>query len=240
MRRTPGDHAADSLTVAGKTGRDPPVICHTNTGYHMYVEVGTEDADQVSLDFFMSDTQGSTTTLGNQLRRWNVKVTQIACGTTHTAPTDCVQWFTGVEGYVQSYGFGSGQLLSSQNYQACVRQEKEYCAIEWAASTRTTPDSFGLLHAATAGFGESTIGTCVSSYVNIPGAINYPNLPTINNMCGEGWAKDGVAAELGPLRSKQTPFRFDVFTDSATAKVLGSSATTSATGFEMAYRQIPC
>ena len=118
------------------------------------------------------------------------------------APTDCVQWFTGVEGYVQSYGFGSGQLLSSQNYQACVRQEKEYCAIEWAASTRTTPDSFGLLHAATAGFGESTIGTCVSSYVNIPGAINYPNLPTINNMCGEGWAKDGVAAELGPLRCK--------------------------------------
>ena len=31
---TAGDHAADSLTVAGKTGRDPPVICHTNTGYH--------------------------------------------------------------------------------------------------------------------------------------------------------------------------------------------------------------
>ena len=49
----------------------------------MYVEVGTEDADQVSLDFYMSDIQGSTTTIGTMERKWNVKVTQIACGATH-------------------------------------------------------------------------------------------------------------------------------------------------------------
>lgn len=104
---------------------------------------------------------------------------------------------------VSSYGFGSGQLLSSQNYQACVRQEAGYCGIEWYPSSRTSPDSFGLLHAGGVGQGESTIGTCVSSYVNIPGAVSYPNsLPTINNMCGEGWAKDGTAADLGPLRCK--------------------------------------
>ena len=29
-----GDHAADGLTVTGKTGWNPPTICHTNTGYH--------------------------------------------------------------------------------------------------------------------------------------------------------------------------------------------------------------
>ena len=46
----------------------------------MYVETGKDDADQVSLDFYLSDTQGSTTTLGAALRKWNVKVTQIACG----------------------------------------------------------------------------------------------------------------------------------------------------------------
>ena len=27
-------NAADSLTVAGQTGKNPPAICHTNTGYH--------------------------------------------------------------------------------------------------------------------------------------------------------------------------------------------------------------
>ena len=122
-----------------------------------------------------------------------------------SAPHDCVQWYTGVEGYVQSYGFGSGQLLSSQNYKACIRQEEGYCGIEWYPSSRTSPDSFGLLHGdtTTAGFGENSIETCVSSYVNVPGVMNYPNaLHTINNMCGEAWAKDGTAADLGPLRCK--------------------------------------
>lgn len=50
----------------------------------MYVETGTSATDQVSLDFYMSDTQGSTTTLGAKLRKWNIKVTQISCGTTYT------------------------------------------------------------------------------------------------------------------------------------------------------------
>ena len=48
--------ATDSLTVIGETnGKNPPVICHTNTGHHMYVEVGSSDNDQVNnllLQFF--------------------------------------------------------------------------------------------------------------------------------------------------------------------------------------------
>ena len=117
-----------------------------------------------------------------------------------------------MEGYVQSYGYGSGQLLSSQNYQACVRQEKGYCGIEWYPSTRTSPDSFGLLHAALADTAIHTIETCVSSYINIPGALNYPITtapavlhalyPNINNICGEGWTKDSLVGDLGPLRCK--------------------------------------
>lgn len=29
-----GSDATDSLTVEGKSGKNPPSICHTNTGYH--------------------------------------------------------------------------------------------------------------------------------------------------------------------------------------------------------------
>ena len=29
-----GDSASDSLSVAGQSGKNPPTICHTNTGYH--------------------------------------------------------------------------------------------------------------------------------------------------------------------------------------------------------------
>ena len=50
----------------------------------VYVETGSADSDQVNLDFYLSDTQGSTTTLGAKLRKWNIKVTQIPCGTTYT------------------------------------------------------------------------------------------------------------------------------------------------------------
>ena len=31
---TSGAEAIDSLTVQGQTGKNPPVICHTNTDYH--------------------------------------------------------------------------------------------------------------------------------------------------------------------------------------------------------------
>ena len=42
------------------------------------------------------------------------------------------------------------------------------------------------------------------------------------------------------LSAYTTPFSLEVFTDDSTAKVLVSSATTSASGFEMVYQQIPC
>ena len=127
------------------------------------------------------------------------------------APTDCVQYYTGVEGYVQSYGFGSGQLLSSQNYNACIRQEVGYCGIEWHPSTRTTPDSFGLLHTAAnaAGQGENTatgaVTSCQSSFINIPSAIGHPGAQGLfHGFCGEGWTKDETTAALGPVRCKKT------------------------------------
>ena len=41
--------------------------------------------------------------------------------TTLRAPTDCVQYFTGVTGTIQSYNFAGGQLLNSQYYNNCIR-----------------------------------------------------------------------------------------------------------------------
>jgi hypothetical protein len=239
---TAGTDASDSLTVMGKTGKNPPVICHTNTNQHMYVQVGSGDTDQVSLDFFLSDTSGSTTTLGAMLRKWNVRITQIPCGTNYQAPADCVQYYSGsTQGYIQSYGFGSGQLLSSQNYKACIRQEEGYCSVDWHPSSRTNPSSFAMLSGdATGTLGVNAIGDCLDSFINIPDAMTHVSNNKFTELCGEAWASDGVALALGPLRSYTTPFSLEVFTDDSTAKVLVSSATTSASGFEMVYQQIPC
>ena len=49
----------------------------------VYVEFGNAATDSVSLDFFLSDTSGSTTTLGAMLRKWNVRITQIPCGSNY-------------------------------------------------------------------------------------------------------------------------------------------------------------
>jgi len=40
------------------------------------------------------------------------------------ARTDCVQWFTGTRGTVQTYNFQGGTQLAAQEYNLCLRQEE--------------------------------------------------------------------------------------------------------------------
>ena len=130
------------------------------------------------------------------------------------APTDCLQYYTGIEGYIQSFGYGSGQFLYSQNYQACIRQEEGYCGIEWHPSSRTTPDSFGLLDGAAANQGENVIGDCLKGFINIPSAEGFKGTDGTTavyhsanvysgGICGEGWTYDGTTEALGPVRCKK-------------------------------------
>ena len=39
------------------------------------------------------------------------------------APDDCLQYHTGNSGGFKSFNFDNGQVLSSQNYRICIRQE---------------------------------------------------------------------------------------------------------------------
>ena len=84
---TPVGTCSDSLEVKGQTGKNPPSICGTNTGYHMYAEFGTSDTDTVSVTI----TYASTTSA----KKFNVLTRQISCTATWKAPEDCVQYFTG-------------------------------------------------------------------------------------------------------------------------------------------------
>ena len=135
---TPTGTCSDSLEVKGQTGKNPPSICGTNTGYHskivsiisshhisssssssVYAEFGTSDTDTVSVTI----TYSSTTTA----KKFNVLARQISCTASWKAPEDCVQYLTGASGSVQSYNFAGGQLLTQQQYTNCVRTEKGYC-----------------------------------------------------------------------------------------------------------------
>ena len=82
------------------------------------------------------------------------------------APADCFQYHTGIFGNIQSFNFANGQMLSSQAYRICFRQELDYCSITYTASLVPSPDSFELL---TSNAGTTTtVGNCKTNYVGIP------------------------------------------------------------------------
>ena len=72
------------------------------------------------------------------------------------ARTDCLQWFTGVTGTVESFNFGNG-MIGTFDYTVCVRREVGYCGIEWSEYDTTSPDPFTLDDALTKGAGVSFI-----------------------------------------------------------------------------------
>ena len=64
---------SDTFVAAGQTGVNPPTICGTNTGYHMYVEFGTSSSDSVTLTNTWS-TAGLATA-----KNYNILARQIGC-----------------------------------------------------------------------------------------------------------------------------------------------------------------
>jgi len=216
----------DSLTVAGQSGSDPPVICGINTGYHMYVDTGTASADTVKLTFGLTATTGAS-------RYWNVKVSQIECTAAYRCDSGCTQCFTGPTGNIKSFGFGTAQMLQSQQYSACVRQEYGYCSIAYSQSTTTSPDAFEMdCTPCIAGEGASTADVCTTAYIKIPGgSFDAPTSLRSAQLCGSLLANDGSSAPA-PYTTSQLPFRVDV---------LGAAAAISpATGFNLDYQQQAC
>merc|ERR1711981_72342 len=226
----------DKFTVAGQTSVNPPIICGTNTGYHMYAEVGAESADSVTLTATFADAAA---------KGWNILARQIACDAAWKAPTDCTQYFTGITGTVKSYNFG--QILQSMDYDNCIRTEKGCCRIQWQESSITTPDPFGILSgitiaAAAGGAADGTTATehnCYKGYVSIPdlsmdgiSALPIPlAVQTFQNVqCGTVLGIEGLAVPA-TFVSARMPFRIGLYT---------TANTDAGTGFSLDYTQLPC
>merc|ERR1719397_391863 len=156
----------DTFAAAGQTGKNPPTICGTNTGYHMYVEFGATSTDTVGLTF----TYSSTTTA----KTFNILLQQFSCTASWRAPTDCTQYFTGVAGSVVSYNYAGGQLLRGNYYTNCIRTEAGYCRIQWKESSTSSPDSFTMSASpspttlAGGGTPPNTAYACPTGFIYIP------------------------------------------------------------------------
>jgi len=235
---TPNGGCSDSFAVAGQTGKDPPTICGTNTGYHMYVEFGATSTDTITITNTYSST-GITTA-----KSYNILARQISCTATYKAPTDCVQYFTGLSGSVKSYNFGGSQLLSGQTYVNCIRTEKGYCAIQWKESSTTSPDPFQVGASPTTAIGANgASGTACANFIFIPNlspdGVRPIPIPTgtlafQSQQCGTNFGIEGMGTIASALVTRSQPFILGVYTDTTTGLTPGN------TGFNLDYTQLPC
>ena len=124
------------------------------------------------------------------------------------APTDCVQYFTGISGSVKSYNYAGAQLLAGQRYNNCIRTEKGYCAIQWKESSTTSPDPFSLDSISVVGANGANPPTpailCDTAYIAIPnlspdGIVQIPIPPGAtqayqSQVCGTNFGIEGMGA----------------------------------------------
>jgi len=228
----------DSFAVTGQTGKAPPTICGTNTGYHMYAEIGADSSDTSTVTI----TYGGTTST-----QFNIFVQQIECTATYRAPTDCVQYYTGSTGTVQSYGWAGGQLLAAMDYRVCIREEANSCSISWKSTTGTTIDAFALLAPPSIAAPAATAitGECLTAGL----AVLIPELSTtgtaaiaaatlsegyLGAMCGGIFGVDGATIAGSTLTSARKPYHLHLFVKSPI------TLTAPSTGFSLDYSQNSC
>merc|ERR1712037_518152 len=229
-----------SFEATGQSGSNSPVICGTSTDYHMYVEFGATATDSITLKHTLDTTQ----------KNWNILARQISCTASWKAPTDCVQYYTGVSGNVKNYNFAGSQILQGQDYDNCIRQEEGNCRIQWQQNLATDPDSFQMDTAAgtvaTIAYAATptptTAAGCALAYVRIPdGSFDGvtplgSGLSTVafqNVFCGDVVAT-AISTVAMSITSARTPFTLGVWSQGAQNVGPGNY------GFSLDYTQLPC
>ena len=186
----------DSLSLSNPGGPSPPLLCGTLTGQHLYLQASAACHKVVAV---ISSTDTSTK------REWQVKVSQVECGNTMLPPAGCLQYFTGLSGYLTNYGRLSSSVdgastskhLSNQHYTICIRREEGYCSMEYFSKYDTSDQGFAVSGGTTGLFGSVS---CTTDYVQIPNLIAQdPASPAPatsalvttlgDRICGNSWAE---------------------------------------------------
>jgi len=194
-------------------GKNSPVICGKNTGYHMIVEA-LDTCNQLRT-FFTSD---------SVLRALEIQISQIACNAPWKAPEGCTQWFTGNSGTVYSYNYQGGLHVEEQEYVNCIRREEGKCSMAtWAESTEFKISGTGST--------SSTDDDCVTDYVYVPRArTSLTILKNVDRICGTLY---GFGSQQ-TLYTDRYPFIIGVSFNTAEAY---SPAETGTLGFKINYEQ---
>ena len=71
----------------------------------------------------MTCNQLSFTLMKYNEQKFNIKFSQIECGSDMLAPPNCLQYFTGLEGTIKSFNFDESVHLADQYYDICIRTD---------------------------------------------------------------------------------------------------------------------
>jgi len=248
----------DTFGVTSPGNPSIPIICGTNTGYHMYVPA-SDQCNKLSGSF------GSASTATTDA--FTIKVSQIQCSSATLPPDDCLQYHTTDTGTLESFNYDSGNAvhLADQEYQICLRQGRGNCAICYY-----TPDaSFGISVAngmpAVVGLGTNCGQFFPGNTAHVNGEGIYDHLviqdgicaPTISGTsattvpndlyCGLAFECPETAAIAGTpantVCTNKTPFKVGVHFDGQEAMfpAAGGAAegadTANGIGFQLQYWQ---
>jgi len=229
-----GDCRTDSFSVSG-TQFTPPVICGTNAGQHVYVDV-VSGCIKPEFQFGTSVTKS---------RKYTLKATQYVAGEEMGGPPGCMQYFTSTTGTVRSFNFPSSQTsikdnsaithLSEQYYDICFRRAAKNCRLcftpEVENAAGTVPSSFGLSKSsATTNYGVT--GTnCDGDFLIIPQMVNAATTnpirtnvqPNIDRICGRRFTTNTGAKTTQTICTSRVPFAIKFRADQdETTKFKGS------------------
>jgi len=209
----------NQLTINGPTARDPPVLCGTITGQHIYVENG-RSKDDTTLTF---NQQGASST-------WNIKIMQIECESAMRAPDGCLQYYTGTGGSFKSLTRGDNMRMLQQTfYSICFRREENMCEIDYSV---TTAGSFqlGVGMAANAGKAINDAGAVAPAFNMAEALLLIEGAPKLG-YGGERLSNTAAAVQDAVIRGG-----FFV-QNSGTVDATGAQPNQ---GFDLTYHQVPC
>merc|ERR1712223_2158869 len=230
-----GDCVDDSFSVSGGLGGGSPVICGTNTGYHMIVDADPSGNSCHYANFLVGGTTSTS-------RTWDVKVTQYACGDTDSSGwPGCLQYFTGTAGNVASFGFpptatavtAAVTHLQNQVYDICIRRAAGYCYICYSPTISTiaaaaaitdeaTQQSYGVSSSAMDANAEAQIASdCSTDWLDIPiantlanAAISTPTasavITNVSRFCGRVLGLGDAIDTTTTVCTRALPFRVGV------------------------------
>jgi hypothetical protein len=132
----------DVFTASGpSSSSNPPEVCGTMTGSHMYLEADADNCNALQFSFHdkAQTTIGQTNTRGIialASRSWDMTVTQIECTSPTLPPVGCTQYYWGSGSYtVKNFNYQSnaavasnqGIHLANQHQRICMRRERGKC-----------------------------------------------------------------------------------------------------------------